>query len=79
MRFLHYQNPSQTALMNSARTAAGFLVMVSFCLRVGAAAQIGFDESGVMLVDGKKTFVISFALPPPPGGKTPDQAVLTQS
>src|SRR5262249_10234794 len=26
----------------------------------------------VLEIDGKKTFVFSFSLPPPPGGKTPD-------
>jgi hypothetical protein len=37
-----------------------------------AATKVTFDENGVMQIDGKKTFVISFSLPPPPGGKTPE-------
>src|SRR5205809_3935062 len=37
-----------------------------------AGTKVTFDENGVMEVDGKKTFVISFSIPPPPGGKTPD-------
>src|SRR5690349_8300762 len=37
-----------------------------------AASKITFDSNGVMEIDGKKTFAISFAMSPPPGGKTPE-------
>jgi len=36
-----------------------------------SASKISFDSNGVMEIDGKTTFVISFAMSPPPGGKTP--------
>jgi hypothetical protein len=37
-----------------------------------AGTKVTFDTNGVMEIDGKKTFVISFSLPPPSGGKTPE-------
>src|SRR5438094_1268988 len=37
-----------------------------------AGTKVTFDENGVMNIDGKKTFVFSFSLPPPPDGKTPE-------
>src|SRR5206468_3302318 len=36
------------------------------------AARVTLDKNGVLEIDGKKTFVISFSIPPPPDGKTPD-------
>src|SRR5205823_10666640 len=36
-----------------------------------AGNKITFDESGVLEMNGKKMFVGSFAVPPPPNGKTP--------
>jgi hypothetical protein len=38
---------------------------------VQAATRITFDDAGTMSIDGRKTFVISFAMPPP-DDKTPD-------
>src|SRR2546430_10976994 len=38
----------------------------------GAGNKVTFDPNGVMEIDGKKTFVFSFSLPPPPGGRTPE-------
>src|SRR4051812_23572731 len=37
-----------------------------------AGTKITFDDSGVMAIDGKRTFVISVTMPPPPDGKTPE-------
>src|SRR2546430_946482 len=37
-----------------------------------AGTKVTLDENGVMEIDSKKTFVFSFSLPPPPGGKTPE-------
>ena len=52
--------------------------LVAFCLLVTTTTvatggtKVTLDENGVMEIDGKKTFVFSFSLPPPPGGKTPE-------
>src|SRR5438477_11468263 len=56
-------------LVSSGLLMASLFVPV---LSSGAATRVSFDENGVMQIDGKKTFVISFSLPPPPGGKTPE-------
>ena len=37
-----------------------------------APSKITFNEDGVLVVDGKKLFPITFTLAPPPDGKTPD-------
>src|SRR5207248_11650164 len=37
-----------------------------------AGTKVTLDENGVIQIDGKKTFVFSFSLPPPPDGKTPE-------
>jgi hypothetical protein len=47
------------------------LAALAWCVSVAAAANVSFDENGVCQIDGKKTFVISFGMPPPAGGKTP--------
>jgi hypothetical protein len=36
------------------------------------AARITFDDAGVLQIDGRKTFVLSFSIPPPPDGRTPE-------
>src|SRR2546423_14945789 len=46
-------------------------VLLACSLSLGAT-KITFDANQVLEVDGKKTFPISFALPPPADGKTPD-------
>jgi hypothetical protein len=52
-----------------AMTAAAVLVCAA---GAPAATKVTFDANGVLELDGKKTFVVSFSLPPPPGGKTPE-------
>lgn len=34
--------------------------------------KVSFDDNGVLQLNGKKTFVLSFALGPPAGGRTPE-------
>src|SRR5436309_2183658 len=46
-------------------------ILLACSLSLGAT-KITFDANRVMEVDGKKTFVVSFSLPPPADGKTPD-------
>lgn len=46
-------------------------IAVAICSNC-SAAKVALDENGVADVDGKKIFVLSFSIPPPPGGKTPD-------
>src|SRR6266487_710616 len=48
--------------------AASLLTLAAIC----HANVVTLDENGVMEIDGRKTFVFSFSLPPPPGGKTPE-------
>jgi hypothetical protein len=36
------------------------------------ANKVTLDENSVLEIDGKKTFVLSVSLPPPPGAKSPD-------
>jgi hypothetical protein len=48
-----------------------FLAILLICSCVQAATRITFDDAGTMSIDGRKTFVISFAIPPP-DDKTPD-------
>jgi hypothetical protein len=63
----------------------GKMVVMRVCLRLivlaivlvskptrAAGTKVSLDENGVLVVDGRKTFVFSFSLPPPPGGKTPE-------
>jgi hypothetical protein len=38
----------------------------------GAPSKVSVDENGVLVIDGKKTFVFSVSLPPKPDGKTPE-------
>lgn len=52
--------------------SALILFLVFLIPRVTCAAKITFDENDVLEIDGRKTFVISFGMPPPAGGKTPD-------
>lgn len=52
--------------------ACGLAVLIGLHANRATAAKITFDPNGVLEIDGKKTFVISFALPPPAGGKTPE-------
>src|SRR5213080_2986233 len=46
--------------------------VVLTCAGAIAGTKVTLDENGVLSIDGKKTFVFSFSLPPPPGGKTPE-------
>src|SRR6476469_10749155 len=48
------------------------LLLVALIAAPALGAKITFDSSGVMQIDGKKTCVISFGVPPPAGGKTPE-------
>ncbi len=52
------------------------VIAISVLLSLGggafAAPQFTFDKSGVMEIDGKKIFPLSFSMGPPPDGKTPD-------
>ena len=47
-------------------------ILVTGALAHAAGTKVILDENGVMAIDGRKTFVFSFSLPPPPGGTTPD-------
>src|SRR5437762_297219 len=58
----------QNSRMCKSKSMACVLVLAA----QAAGAKVTFDENGVLQIDGKKTFVISFAMPPPPGGKTPE-------
>ncbi|MGI8906930.1 MAG: hypothetical protein ACR2IE_10615 [Candidatus Sumerlaeaceae bacterium] len=51
---------------------AAALLIFSCVNAPGAPSKVTFDENGVLQIDGRKEFVISFSIPPPPGGKTPD-------
>src|SRR4051812_8511999 len=58
--------------VNARRGACLFAVAMLLAVSLAhGGTKITFDDSGVMSVGGKKTFVVSFALPPPPDGKTP--------
>jgi hypothetical protein len=48
------------------------LSSVMLALPGAAGTKVTLDQNGLLQLDGIKTFVISFALPPPPGGKTPE-------
>jgi len=48
------------------------LLLIGLIGAPALGAKITFDSSGGMQIDGKKTFVISFGMPPPAGGKTPE-------
>src|SRR6187402_2836229 len=48
-----------------------FVCIALVCSPVMAANKVAFDRNGVIEVNGKKMFVISFSLPPPADGKTP--------
>ena len=48
------------------------LLLVGLIGAPALGAKITFDSSGVMQIDGKKTFVISFGMPAPAEGKTPE-------
>jgi hypothetical protein len=48
------------------------LIALTCAVARGAGSKVTLDENGVMEIDGRKTFVVSFSLPPPPGGKTPE-------
>src|SRR4051794_19072601 len=48
------------------------LIALTCAVARGAGTKVTLDENGVMEIDGRKTFVVSFSLPPPPGGKTPE-------
>ncbi len=50
--------------------AVAAIVLLSWRGSVGA--KITFDENGVLQIDGRKTFVVSFGMPPPAAGKTPE-------
>src|SRR5437870_4533668 len=51
-----------------------FFVIASVAMTAAAAtaAKVTFDENGVLQIDGRKQFVISFGMPPPADGKTPE-------
>src|SRR3954467_6785038 len=49
-----------------------FTAIVLTAARSHAGNKIAFDENGVLEINGKKMFVISVAVPPPPDGKTPE-------
>lgn len=55
-------------------TALGFVAIGHGAQALTKPAKVTFDENGVMQLDGKKIFVLSVSLPPPPGGKTPEGA-----
>src|SRR5439155_24381637 len=55
------------SLVSAALIAAGLIEPAR-----AAGTKVALDENGVMQIDGKKTFVFSFSLPPPPVGKTPE-------
>jgi hypothetical protein len=49
-----------------------FVIALLIAASPAWANKVTLDENGVMEIDGKKTFVFSFSIPPPPGGKTPE-------
>src|SRR6266496_6345700 len=51
---------------------ASFVAALIISTAAFAGTKVTLDENGVMEIDGRKTFVFSFSLPPPPGGKTPE-------
>src|SRR6266487_5388727 len=53
---------------------AGGIMLIALAVVCSSAlaTKVTLDENGVMEIDGKKTFVFSFSIPPPPGGKTPE-------
>jgi hypothetical protein len=51
---------------------AAMFICLSFVNRSLGGTKVTLDENGVMEIDGRKTFVLSVSLPPPPGGKTPE-------
>jgi len=56
-------------MMKSFWICVAAMLMVSPAL---AGTKVTIDENGVLVIDGKRTFVFSFSVPPPPGGKTPE-------
>ncbi|HWB53191.1 MAG TPA: hypothetical protein VG722_03330, partial [Tepidisphaeraceae bacterium] len=56
-------------MQNHIWCAAAYICLTT---SVALATKVTFDSSGVLELDGKKTFVFSVSLPPPPGGKTPE-------
>lgn len=49
-----------------------FVLFAASLIAVAAPSKVSLDENGVMIIDGKKTFVFSVSLPPKPGEKTPE-------
>jgi hypothetical protein len=48
------------------------IILLTTAVTAVAATHVTFDANGVCEIDGAKTFVLSFALPPPADGKTPE-------
>ena len=49
------------------------MLLVVGCFTAAAAGtRVTLDENGVMVINGKKTFIFSVSLPPKPDGKTPE-------
>jgi hypothetical protein len=59
----------------SALGAVLLLLLINASIAAPANTQpatVSLDENGVLQIDGRKEFVLSFSIPPPPGGKTPE-------
>src|SRR5947207_518330 len=54
------------------RLLVAVVLLVTVASIASAGTKVTLDEDGVLSIDGKKTFVFSFSLPPPPDGKTPE-------
>jgi hypothetical protein len=53
------------------RALGPFLVLLLAATSVASAAKVVIDEHTVLEIDGKKTFLIGFIMPPPPDATTP--------
>src|SRR5437016_448653 len=57
--------------MNAKHVILGLLLLAAASFS-WAGTKVTLDKNGVMEIDGRKTFVFSFSLPPPAGARTPD-------
>jgi hypothetical protein len=48
------------------------LILAACVSSIACATTVTLDENGVMVIDGRKTFILSVSIPPLPGAKTPD-------
>jgi hypothetical protein len=62
----------QMTFVQTLRAGTSVLLILAGAIVAAAPSVVTLDENGVLVVNGKKQFVISFSIPPPANGKTPE-------